>query len=256
MSTTERTAKMDEVHFQIRSLQKIRDHVDVIGGTNVTSPVDDIVLQPVIAPALKKSPTPTGDDLETALQIFTLEAVQSLKGEVVAITDDNLESDPTEKKPELLYSLSMKEQMILAQNNKAAKVKKREEVEAAALAKANENANANAAEEEYKKAEVEFETGVEVVQNIDKAEDSQKEAQASEQLEQLEDHQQQDNSFLGDSDLSIMSESTAGGTITEPNPSFLKTQKMLDFDDENETFKYKEQEEKKAEVENDVGGGG
>mgnify|MGYP006092657605 CR=1 FL=1 len=171
-----------------------------------------------------------------------------------AITDDNLESDPTEKKPELLYSLSMKEQMILAQNNKAAKVKKREEVEAAALAKANENANANAAEEEYKKAEVEFETGVEVVQNIDKAEDSQKEAQASEQLEQLEDHQQQDNSFLGDSDLSIMSESTAGGTITEPNPSFLKTQKMLDFDDENETFKYKEQEEKKAEVENDVGG--
>ena len=91
MSTTERTAKMDEVHFQIRSLQKIRDHVDVIGGTNVTSPVDDIVLQPVIEPALKKSPTPTGDDLETALQIFTLEAVQSLKDELVAITDGNLD---------------------------------------------------------------------------------------------------------------------------------------------------------------------
>ena len=91
MSTSERTAKMDEVHFQIRSLQKIRDHVDVVGDTNVTSSVDNLVLQPVIAPALKESPTPTGDDLETALQIFTLEAVQSLKGEVVAITDANLD---------------------------------------------------------------------------------------------------------------------------------------------------------------------
>ena len=90
MSTSERTAIMDEVHFQIKSLQKIRDHVDVVGDTNVTSSVDNPVLQPVIAPALKESPTPTGDDLETALQIFTLEAVQSLKDELVAITDGNL----------------------------------------------------------------------------------------------------------------------------------------------------------------------
>ena len=82
---------MDEVHFQIKSLQKIRDHVDVVGDTNVTSSVDNLVLQPVIAPALKESPTPTGDDLETALQLFTLETVQSLKDEVVALADANLE---------------------------------------------------------------------------------------------------------------------------------------------------------------------
>ena len=49
MSTSERTAKMDEIHFQIWSLQKIRGPVDVVGDTDVTSSVDNPVLQPVIA---------------------------------------------------------------------------------------------------------------------------------------------------------------------------------------------------------------
>ena len=50
MSTSEITAKMDEIHFQIRSLQKIRGPVDVVGDTDVTNSVagGDPVLQPVI----------------------------------------------------------------------------------------------------------------------------------------------------------------------------------------------------------------
>jgi len=73
MSTSEITAKMDEIHFQIRSLQKIRDPVDVVGDTDVANSVagGNPVLQPVIEPALNE--TPAQDDLETALQIFTLQ---------------------------------------------------------------------------------------------------------------------------------------------------------------------------------------
>ena len=72
MSTSEITAQMDEIHFQIRSLQKIREAFDVLGDTDVANSVagGSPVLQPVIEPALNE--TPAQDDFETALQIFTL----------------------------------------------------------------------------------------------------------------------------------------------------------------------------------------
>ena len=91
MSTSEITAKMDEIHFQIRSLQKIRGPVDVVGDTDVANSVagGDPVLQPVIEEP--QALAEAGDDIETALQMFTLRTVESLKGEVVAICDDNLE---------------------------------------------------------------------------------------------------------------------------------------------------------------------
>ena len=72
MSTSEITAKMDEIHFQIRSLQKLRKPADVVGDTGVTNPVadDNRVQQPVIESGI--GDIPTQDDLETTLQVFIL----------------------------------------------------------------------------------------------------------------------------------------------------------------------------------------
>ena len=91
MSTSEITANMDDIHFQIRSLRKLRQTADVVIDTGVANSVagGNPVLQPVIEPTLNE--TPAQDDLETALQIFMLQNIESLKGEMIAICNGNLE---------------------------------------------------------------------------------------------------------------------------------------------------------------------
>jgi len=78
---------MDDLHFQIRSLRKLRQSADLV--TDVANSVagDNPVLQPVIEPTLNE----TQDDLETALQIFMLQNIESIKAELIALCNGNLE---------------------------------------------------------------------------------------------------------------------------------------------------------------------